>query len=58
MSPKDKTATPAPPATEPPAPLHQGGVYVDGKRVEGPAPEYGWIVDKHGNRIPAPGPKE
>ena len=35
-----------------------GGVYQDGKRLAGPAPDYGWVIDAQGKRVPAPGPKE
>lgn len=33
-------------------PTKRGGVYVDGKRVEGPEPDEGWVI-KNGERVPA-----
>lgn len=34
-------------------PARHGGAYVDGKRVEGPEPDYGHVDDGQGNRVPA-----
>jgi len=34
-------------------PARHGGAYVDGARVEGPEPDYGFVDDGQGHRVPA-----
>jgi len=48
---------PAPAAAEETAPseLPAGGAYIDGKRIAGPEPDYGWVM-VDGKRVRAPGP--
>lgn len=47
-----RRVTPAAPA-EIHEPQRQGGAYVDGRRVEGPDPDYGFVDDGSGKRVPA-----